>query len=89
MFPNNNNSYGWGIGTAPGPPSFSGSFDKNYIQPFTVTDTITVTHNLQKYPAVTVVNSSKQIVLGDIEYTDMNNLTVTFTAPFSGTVYCN
>jgi hypothetical protein len=85
----NDNHYGWGIGSQTGPPAFSGSFDKNYVQTFIVTDTVTVTHNLQKYPAVTVVSSAKQIVIGDITYTDLNNLTVTFTAPFSGTVYCN
>jgi hypothetical protein len=81
---------GWGTGySSSGPPAFSGSFDKNFTWPFTVSDTVTVPHNLQKYPAVTVVSSAKQIVIGDVTYTDMNNLTVTFTAPFSGTVYCN
>jgi len=80
---------GWGQNFAPGPPAFTGSFDKNYIQSFTVTDTVTVNHNLQKYPSVTVVSSAKHMIIGDVTYTDMNNLIVTFTAPFSGTVYCN
>jgi hypothetical protein len=89
MFTTRGIQTGWGNYTPPGPPAFSGSYDKFYSQPFTVTATITVTHNLQKYPAVTVVSSAKQIVMGDVEYIDMNNLTVTFSAPFSGTVYCN
>jgi len=80
---------GWGSSNASGPPPFSGSFDKNFIWPFTVTETVSVPHNLQKYPAVTVVSSAKQVVVGDIQYIDMNNLTITFSAPFSGTVYCN
>ena len=79
----------WGTNNAPGPPAFSGSFDKNYTQNFTVTRTVTVAHNLQKYPAVTVVSSAKQMVMGEIDYIDLNTLTITFTAPFSGTVYCN
>jgi hypothetical protein len=80
---------GWGQNFAPGPPAFTGSFDKNYIQSFTVSSSVTVAHNLQKYPAVTVVSSAKQVIICDIDYIDMNTLTVNFTAPFSGTVYCN
>lgn len=80
---------GWGTGYSPGPPAISGSYDKNYIQAFTVTDTVTVTHNLQKYPSVTVVNSANDVVVGDVTYTNTNTLVVTFSAPFSGTVYCN
>ena len=80
---------GWGTQKPPNPPAISGSYDKNYVQAFTVASQVIVTHNLQKFPAVTVVSSNKQIVIGDVTYTDMNNLTVTFSAPFSGTVYCN
>ena len=89
MFQSSGIQTGWGTNNGFGLPPLSGSFDKNYTQPFTVTSTVLVAHNLQKYPAVTVVSSAKQIVVGDIIYNDMNNLTVTFSAPFSGTVYCN
>lgn len=80
---------GWGTNNAPGLPAFSGSFDKNFVFSFTVASSVTVHHNLQKYPAVTVVSSANQIVMGDVVYNDMNTLTVSFSAPFSGTVYCN
>lgn len=89
MFRASNLQTSWGRNNAPGPLAFSGSYDKNYTQSFNVTSSVTVTHNLQKYPAVTVVSSAKQQVIGDIVYVDLNNLTITFTAPFSGTVYCN
>jgi len=63
--------------------------DKNYIQEFNTTDTVTVTHNLAKYPAVMVVDSAYDVVEGDIIFTSLNTLTVSFSAPFSGTVTCN
>lgn len=63
--------------------------DKNFTQEFSVTDVIHVAHNLGKYPAVTVFDSAGDQCEGDPDYLDLNNLTVTFSAPFSGTVTCN
>jgi hypothetical protein len=63
--------------------------DKTFTQPFTVADTVSVAHDLSKYPAVTVIDSAGSVVIGDVDYTDLNNLTVSFSAPFSGTVTCN
>jgi len=51
--------------------------------------TWTVTHNLEKYPSVTVVNSAGEVVFGAVKYTSLNSLTITFTNPFSGTAYLN
>ena len=48
-----------------------------------------ITHNLNKFPSVTVVDSSKQIVIGDVTYTNVNSLVITFSAPFSGEAYLN
>ena len=48
-----------------------------------------ITHNLNKFPSVTVVDSSKQIVIGDVTYTNTNSLVITFSAPFSGEAYLN
>lgn len=70
--------------TSPG-----GGSDKNYVQTFATTATVSVSHNLGKYPAVTVMDSSGDQVVGDVVYTDLNNLIVSFSAPFSGTVTCN
>jgi hypothetical protein len=69
----------WGAGTG----------DKTYSQAFSVASSVVVPHNLQKYPAVTVLDSAGDEVIGDIEFTDLNNLIVSFSAPFSGTVTCN
>lgn len=46
-----------------------------------------ISHNLNFYPNVTAVDSGGNIVEGEISYTDTNNLTLTFTAAFSGNAY--
>lgn len=51
--------------------------------------TWTIQHNLEKYPSVTVIDSANDIVYGNTTYTDENNLTITFSAPFSGKAYLN
>lgn len=43
-----------------------------------------VTHNLEKYPAVSVMDSGGSLVEGDIDYLDENNVVLSFTAAFSG-----
>lgn len=63
--------------------------DKYYEQSFSVASSVTVTHNLNKYPAVTVQDSSGDEVEGKITHTSLNQLSVVFSAPFSGRVTCN
>lgn len=63
--------------------------DKNYTQDFSVAVMVSVAHNLGKYPAVTVFDSAGDQCEGTVDYTDLNNLTLSFSAPFSGTVTCN
>ena len=48
-----------------------------------------ITHNLNKYPSVTITNNENQVVIGDITYINKNKLTVSFSAEFSGKVICN
>lgn len=48
-----------------------------------------ITHNLNKYPSCTIVDSAGSVVTGDITYLDKNNLVITFSAGFSGTCYLN
>lgn len=48
-----------------------------------------IQHNLGKFPAVTVVDSSGHEVVGDVQHTDKNNLTIFFSAPFAGSAYLN
>jgi hypothetical protein len=46
-----------------------------------------ITHNLGWKPNVTVQDSGGSIVEGEIAYTSLNSLTVTFTGAFSGNAY--
>lgn len=48
-----------------------------------------VKHNLEKYPAVTVVDSAGTEVIGAIDYIDLNNVTLTFVGSFSGKAFFN
>lgn len=48
-----------------------------------------ITHDLGKYPSVTVVDSSGNEVVGDVQYMSVSRVVVTFSAPFSGTAYLN
>jgi len=64
--------------------------DKNFVfTQSTPATTWTIQHGLNKYCSVTVVDSAKQVVIGDITYDDLNQLTITFTAAFSGQAYLN
>lgn len=72
-----------------GPQGDPGSGDLTYSQAFTVASSVTVTHNLGKYPSVMVIDSAGDEVEGAVEHTSANELVVTFAAAFSGTVYCN
>ena len=49
----------------------------------------TITHNLNCYPAVTIVDSADTVVFGDIEYISANVVRVTFVAAFGGKAYLN
>ncbi len=49
----------------------------------------TITHGLNKYPSVTVVDSAGTKCVGDIQYINQNTVTITFAAEFSGKAYLN
>lgn len=63
--------------------------DKNYTTSFTVSDEITVSHNLNKYPSVTIIDTAGDTVEGDVYHSTVNELIVRFTNPFSGIITCN
>lgn len=46
-----------------------------------------ITHPLEYYPAVTIVDSAGEEVEGDLVYNSASTLTVTFSGAFSGTAY--
>lgn len=48
-----------------------------------------IVHNLGKFPSVSVVDSAGSIVVGSVTYVSNNELTINFSAGFSGTAYLN
>jgi len=48
-----------------------------------------ITHNLNRYPSVTLVLSSEDVVIGDVTYDSSNQLTVTLSGANSGKAYLN
>lgn len=62
----------------------------SYVHVQAVANTIwEIVHNLGKYPSVTVVDSSGRVVIGEVVYVTNNAITITFSAPFSGSAYMN
>ena len=52
--------------------------------------TITIIHNLNKYPSVTVVDTAKTVFTCSIEYTTLNSVVVRTNIVIpSGYIYCN
>jgi hypothetical protein len=79
-----------GIQGPAGPQGIPGSGgDKTFTQAFASVSSVTVTHNLGKYPAVSVLDSAGDECEGDVDHLSVNQFTVTFSAPFSGSVICN
>lgn len=68
----------------------SGTYDKNYehIQ-LESSDIWRVTHNLNKYPAVSVIDSAGTEVYGDVTYISKDELVLNFSCAFSGTAVLN
>lgn len=62
---------------------------RTYTQAFTLVSSVAVPHNLGKYPAIQIVDSALSQCEGAVIHTDINNLTISFSASFSGTVICN
>jgi hypothetical protein len=48
-----------------------------------------VLHNMNKYPSVTIIDSSGNEVVGEVTYNTLNACTITFSSGFSGTAYFN
>lgn len=63
---------------------------ENYIHDQQVASvTWVVTHNMNKYPAINIVDTSNDIIMGEVRYNTLNQLTITFTAAISGKAYLN
>lgn len=51
--------------------------------------TWTVTHNLNKFPSVTIVDSEEEQIFGVVDYQSANTIVLTFSAAISGKAYLN
>ena len=49
----------------------------------------TITHNLGKYPSVTIVDDNNEVVIGAIDYKSTNQVAVSFNSPFDGCAFLN
>lgn len=78
---------GYGL-QGPRGPTGSGDLSFQYAQGVASAIWL-ITHNLGKYPSVTVVDSAGEQVEGGIEFIDANSLRITFSAAFTGKAYLN
>ena len=72
--------------------SYSGpsSADSTYVySQEKASDCWKVVHGLNKYVSVSIVDTGKTEIEGDVQYVDENTVMITFSAPFSGWCYCN
>ena len=53
----------------------------------TVATTWTINHALGGYPSVSIVDSAKTVVIGEITYSSTTQVVVNFTSAFSGYAY--
>lgn len=70
----------------PGPPGTDSTYVHNQAVP---SASWVVVHNMGKRPAITVFDSANDEIEGDIVHNSVNQLTLTFSAAFSGVAYCN
>lgn len=82
---------GGGLQGPAGPPGVAGPpGDVTFVYRQSVPAAVwPIAHNLGRYPSVTVVDSAGDVCVGDVDYVDANNVTLTFSAPFSGSAFLN
>ena len=66
--------------------TYKSSFEYSQGSP---SDTWVITHNLNKRPSITVLTSAGDEVEGAITVNSLNQITITFCAPFSGRAILN
>lgn len=64
--------------------------DKNFVFTQDTPSAVwNINHNLGKFPSVSVVNINNVLLYGQVTYIDSNNITIEFSAGFSGKAYMN
>jgi hypothetical protein len=67
-----------------------GANDKTFVYlEETPTAVWEITHNLGKYPSVSIVDENLNAVVADIEYIDTGSLRLLFSIPFAGQAFMN
>jgi hypothetical protein len=66
-----------------------GTEDKSLVVDFTSQTTVSISHTLNKYPSVTIVDENGCQILADVCYNSRSSITVTFSEPMSGSIYFN
>ena len=75
-----------GTGTEWGSAPQSATFEFDQGAPATTWD---ITHNLGKFPSITVIDTGNTVVFGEYDYTNSNRVILTFSAAFAGKAYLN
>lgn len=64
--------------------------DANYVHKQTESSNEwIIVHNLNKYPAVSIIDSAGDEVEGNVHYDSVNQITITFVGAFKGTATLN
>ncbi len=64
--------------------------DKNFVYEQAIpSNTWSILHNLNKYPSVTVLDSARSEVQGEVVHNSINLITIVFNSSFSGTATLN
>ena len=72
------------------PNNSGGGGDKTYVHIQSSAASVwQISHGLNKYPSVTVVDSAGSVVVGEVVYNNTNKVTITFIGSFSGKAYLN
>tara|TARA_R110000744_G_scaffold229911_1_gene348067 strand:- start:345 stop:1049 length:705 start_codon:yes stop_codon:yes gene_type:complete len=81
----------YGFAVYPEIGSGGGGDDKHFTfnSPSPASAVWNVTHNLGKFPSVSITTSAGDAIYADIEYIDINSLTITFSYPTGGKAYMN
>lgn len=80
-------SEGWQDLALTGPPGPTGTtYTHDQLTP---SATWVITHNMNKYPSVMIVDSGGTVIDPDIHYDSTIQMTVTFGSPTSGKAYLN
>lgn len=75
---------------AAGPPGPPAGADLHYTHTQGPAASVwVITHNLGKFPDITVFDSAGDECDGDVVHNSLSQVTVTFSAPFSGVAYLN